>query len=97
MQRLDIARHDQRDPPLDALGTQPDVDQVLALAADHDRDVARVEKGFDPLQPRSRCRAWLAAGCDSPIRIAARLTLASLSRASSATSKLRSSEFKFMR
>ena len=31
------------------------------------------------------------------IRIAARLTLASLSSASSATSRLRSSEFKFMK
>ena len=41
VQRLDIAGHDQRDPPLDALGAQPAVDQVLALAADHDGDMAR--------------------------------------------------------
>ena len=53
MQRLDIARHDQRDPPFDTLGPQPDVDQVLALAADHDRDVARVQKYVRPLQPRA--------------------------------------------
>src|SRR5437868_15478958 len=53
MQRLDIAGHNQRDPPLDALWTQPDVDQVLALAADHDRDMACVEKSFDPLPPRA--------------------------------------------
>src|SRR6478735_10596094 len=45
-----------------------------------------------PIRSRSRCNAWLAAGCDSPIRIAARLTLASLSRASSATSRLRSAD-----
>src|SRR5215207_8968324 len=55
----------------------------------------RTNKG-SPIRSRSRCRAWLAAGCDSPIRSAARLTLVSLSSASSATSRLRSSEFKFM-
>ena len=41
----------------------------------------RCEPGGDRRsRSRSRCSAWLAAGCDSPIRIAARLTLASLSR-----------------
>ena len=55
----------------------------------------RTSRG-SPIRSRSRCRAWLVAGCDSPIRIAARLTLASLSSASSATSRLRSSEFKFI-
>ena len=233
MQRLDIAGHHQRDPPFDSLGAKPAVDQVLALAADHDGDMPRRQERIAPLQlggrgmaaphrervavgiealavkaaegvadrdhevdgagelrgedrrspprhhvdghvrrglrdllhqrrhqavrPRdpassagnaARCwrrrnrpirtargsgrapapaaRARLApaasvpcarpivpagdrrsgraaaaahgwsAGCDSPIRIAARLTLASLSSASSATSRLRSSEFKFM-
>src|SRR3954447_15439045 len=59
------------------------------------RAPVRTNKG-SPTRSRSRCSAWLVAGWDSPIRIAARLTLASLSSASSATSKLRSSEFKFM-
>src|ERR1700733_9965798 len=49
-----------------------------------------------PSTSRSRCNAWLAAGCDRPIRIAARLTLASSSSASSATSRLRSSAAKFI-
>jgi ketosteroid isomerase-like protein len=40
-------------------------------------------------QPR---QAWLVAGCERPIRIAARLTLASSSSASRATRRLRSSE-----
>ena len=31
-----------------------------------------------PIRSRSRCSAWLVAGCDRPIRIAARLTLASM-------------------
>ena len=60
------------------------------------RAPVRTSRG-SPIRSRSRCRAWLVAGCDSPIRIAARLTLASLSSASSATSRLRSSEFKFMK
>ena len=55
----------------------------------------RTSRG-SPIRSRSRCSAWLVAGCDSPIRNAARLTLASRSSASSATSRLRSSEFKFM-
>src|SRR5437588_4609374 len=60
------------------------------------RAPVRTSKG-SRIKSRSRCSAWLAAGCDSPIRIAARLTLASLSSASSAISRLRSSELKFMR
>jgi hypothetical protein len=59
------------------------------------RAPVRTSRG-SPIRSRSRCNAWLAAGCDSPIRIAARLTLVSFSSASRATSKLRSSEFKFM-
>src|ERR1700686_5664403 len=49
-----------------------------------------------PMRSRSRCNAWLVAGCDRWIRIAARLTLASSSSASSATSRFRSSEDKFI-
>ena len=45
---------------------------------------------------RSRCKAWLVAGCDRPMRSAARLTLASVSSASRATRRFRSSELKFM-
>ncbi len=48
------------------------------------------------MRSRSRCSAWLVAGCDRWIRIAARLTLASSSSASSATSRFRSSEDKFI-
>ena len=59
------------------------------------REPTRTNSG-SPIRSRSRCSAWLAAGCDRPIRIAARLTLASRSSASSATSRLRSSDDKFM-
>src|SRR5216683_6624600 len=53
MQRFDIAGHDQRDPPLDALATQPAVDQVFVLAADDDGDVPRMEENVAPLQLRA--------------------------------------------
>src|ERR1700745_2314239 len=36
----------RRVPPLDPLRPQPDVDQICALAADHHRNVARVEEGL---------------------------------------------------
>jgi uncharacterized protein len=42
VQRLEIARHDQRDLPFNSLGSQPAVDQVLVLAADDDGDMARI-------------------------------------------------------
>src|SRR5712675_3421977 len=59
------------------------------------RAPTRTSRG-SPSMSRSRCSAWLAAGCDRPIRIAARLTLASSSRASRATRRLRSSAAKFI-
>jgi len=33
VQRLDIAGHHKRDPPLNAFGMQPAVDEILVLAA----------------------------------------------------------------
>ena len=44
VQRLEIAGHHQRDAPLDSLGSQPAVDQVLVLAADDDGDMARLQE-----------------------------------------------------
>ncbi len=43
------------------------------------RAPVRTSRG-SPIRSRSRCKAWLVAGCDNPIRIAARLTLASLQK-----------------
>ena len=40
-QRLQIARHRERDAPLDAAAAQPGVDHVLARAVAGDRDMAR--------------------------------------------------------
>ena len=51
MQRLDIAGHDQRNAPLDVLAAQPDVDQILARAADHDGDMPRGEERVAFFQP----------------------------------------------
>ncbi len=48
MQRLDIAGHDQRNAPFNALGPQPVVDQVRVLAADDHGDVPGVEEGIAP-------------------------------------------------
>ena len=76
VQRLDIAGHHQRDPPLDAFGAQPAVDQVLVLAADDDGDMPRVQEGVALLQscagrdgraaPRARRCRYRGAGGEIP-------------------------------
>ena len=53
MERLDIAGHDERDAPLQSLGSEPAVDQVGVLAADDDGDVPRIEENIAPLQLRT--------------------------------------------
>ena len=71
MQRLDIAGHDERNAPFDALGAQPVVDRLAVLATDDDGDMPRAQEGM----PLSTTR-WLAlsrsgsrplASCTSPV------------------------------
>src|SRR5260370_18705586 len=58
MERLDIAGHDERDAPLQSLGSEPAVDQVGVLAADDDGDGPRIEENIAPLQLRTNGMAW---------------------------------------
>jgi hypothetical protein len=60
------------------------------------REPTRTSSGSDNRSLR-RFKAWLAAGCESPILRAARPTCASDINASSATSRFKSMEAKFMR
>ena len=53
MERFDIARHHQRNAPLQPLASKPFVDQVDILAADHDGDVPCVEEDIATAELRS--------------------------------------------
>ena len=52
-QRLQIARHRERDAPLDAAAAQPGVDHVLARAVAGDRHMAGRAERREVLQPRA--------------------------------------------